>query len=192
MSPPPRRQPGRWQDLSEKVARVTSVDGPSFINVLADCPLDWSTAADLLPRIEHGGGDLVLAALRGRGRTPSPELCYTLSWALSPHMRAPPKARPATPSRRPSWRNASGAISRATSASIAPAANANETGRRPLTSSTARNATTAPRGRGKPVATPAQNCCHAVKPDASIGIATLVPSGMFWIAMATITKTPRP
>jgi pyruvate ferredoxin oxidoreductase beta subunit len=37
----------RWQDLSEKVTRAVSVDGPSFINVLADCPLGW----DHKPRI---------------------------------------------------------------------------------------------------------------------------------------------
>jgi pyruvate ferredoxin oxidoreductase beta subunit len=30
-----------WQDLSEKVRRATAGDGPSFINVLADCPLGW-------------------------------------------------------------------------------------------------------------------------------------------------------
>jgi pyruvate ferredoxin oxidoreductase beta subunit len=30
-----------WQDLSDKVRRATAGDGPSFINVLADCPLGW-------------------------------------------------------------------------------------------------------------------------------------------------------
>jgi pyruvate ferredoxin oxidoreductase beta subunit len=30
-----------WQDLSEKVRRAAAGDGPSFINVLADCPLGW-------------------------------------------------------------------------------------------------------------------------------------------------------
>jgi pyruvate ferredoxin oxidoreductase beta subunit len=30
-----------WQDLSAKVRRATSGSGPSFINVLADCPLGW-------------------------------------------------------------------------------------------------------------------------------------------------------
>jgi pyruvate ferredoxin oxidoreductase beta subunit len=30
-----------WQDLSDKVRRATSTDGPSFLNVLTDCPLGW-------------------------------------------------------------------------------------------------------------------------------------------------------
>jgi pyruvate ferredoxin oxidoreductase beta subunit len=30
-----------WQDLSEKVRRAAAGDGPSFLNVLADCPLGW-------------------------------------------------------------------------------------------------------------------------------------------------------
>ena len=42
------------------------------------------------------------------------------------------------------------------------------------------------------MATAAQNCWRAEKPLASIGIATLVPSGTFWSAMARITNSPSP
>ncbi|MBI4501491.1 MAG: pyruvate ferredoxin oxidoreductase [Gemmatimonadetes bacterium] len=34
-----------WQDLSEKVARATSFDGPSFLNVLTPCQLGWGHPA---------------------------------------------------------------------------------------------------------------------------------------------------
>jgi pyruvate ferredoxin oxidoreductase beta subunit len=30
-----------WHDLSDKVRRATAVEGPSFLNVLTDCPLGW-------------------------------------------------------------------------------------------------------------------------------------------------------
>jgi pyruvate ferredoxin oxidoreductase beta subunit len=30
-----------WHDLSVKVERAAAVDGPSFLNVLTDCPLGW-------------------------------------------------------------------------------------------------------------------------------------------------------
>ena len=30
-----------WQDLSEKVERAAAADGPSFLNVLTNCPLGW-------------------------------------------------------------------------------------------------------------------------------------------------------
>jgi len=30
-----------WQDLGEKAARAAAADGPSFLNVLTDCPLGW-------------------------------------------------------------------------------------------------------------------------------------------------------
>jgi hypothetical protein len=88
--------------------------------------------------------------------------------------------------------NAAGTISTATSASIAPAANAKENGRSRLTRSTSRNAPTAPTGCGALVNTAAQNCSPGVNPALSMGIATLVPSGMFCRAMARITNRPRP
>jgi pyruvate ferredoxin oxidoreductase beta subunit len=40
-----------WQDLSAKVERATSVDGPSFINVLTDCPLGWNHHARISARV---------------------------------------------------------------------------------------------------------------------------------------------
>jgi len=30
-----------WDDLSRKVERASAVDGPSFLNVLTDCPVGW-------------------------------------------------------------------------------------------------------------------------------------------------------
>jgi pyruvate ferredoxin oxidoreductase beta subunit len=30
-----------WQDLSEKVVRAASADGPAFLNVLTNCPVGW-------------------------------------------------------------------------------------------------------------------------------------------------------
>jgi pyruvate ferredoxin oxidoreductase beta subunit len=41
----------RWQDLSEKVVRATAVEGPSFINVLADCPLGWEHKPRISARV---------------------------------------------------------------------------------------------------------------------------------------------
>jgi pyruvate ferredoxin oxidoreductase beta subunit len=40
-----------WFDLSEKVQRAVAADGPSFINVLTDCPLGWGHEPRLGPRI---------------------------------------------------------------------------------------------------------------------------------------------
>ena len=33
--------PGRWRDLVSKAEKAFSIEGPSFINVLAPCPLGW-------------------------------------------------------------------------------------------------------------------------------------------------------
>ena len=79
-----------------------------------------------------------------------------------------------------------------TSASIAPAANPNENGSSGSISSTRRKATAAPTGCGALVATAAQNWREREKPAAAIGIATLVPSGMFWTAIAAITNRLKP
>ncbi|MBI4541873.1 MAG: pyruvate ferredoxin oxidoreductase [Gemmatimonadetes bacterium] len=40
-----------WQDLSDKVARATSMDGPAFINVLTTCQLGWGHEPRLAIRI---------------------------------------------------------------------------------------------------------------------------------------------
>jgi pyruvate ferredoxin oxidoreductase beta subunit len=42
-----------WQDLSDKVRRATAGDGPSFINVLADCPLGWRHEARIGARVSQ-------------------------------------------------------------------------------------------------------------------------------------------
>ena len=50
----------------------------------------------------------------------------------------------------------------------------------------------APTGCGALVSTAAQNCCVRLKPASAIGMATLVPSGMFCRAIATMTKRLSP
>lgn len=40
-----------WFDLSEKVRRAAAADGPSFLNVLTDCPVGWGHEPRLGPRI---------------------------------------------------------------------------------------------------------------------------------------------
>ena len=40
-----------WFDLSSKVRRAVAADGPSFINVLTDCPVGWGHEPRLGPRI---------------------------------------------------------------------------------------------------------------------------------------------
>jgi pyruvate ferredoxin oxidoreductase beta subunit len=40
-----------WFDLSSKVRRAVAVDGPSFLNVLTDCPVGWGHESRLGPRI---------------------------------------------------------------------------------------------------------------------------------------------
>lgn len=38
--------PSHWVDLTRKVEKALSVDGPSFINVLSPCPLGWRTPSN--------------------------------------------------------------------------------------------------------------------------------------------------
>jgi pyruvate ferredoxin oxidoreductase beta subunit len=40
-----------WFDLSTKVRNAVAVDGPSFLNVLTDCPVGWGHEPRLGPRI---------------------------------------------------------------------------------------------------------------------------------------------
>jgi pyruvate ferredoxin oxidoreductase beta subunit len=40
-----------WFDLSRKVERAAAADGPSFLNVLTDCPVGWGHEPRLGPRI---------------------------------------------------------------------------------------------------------------------------------------------
>jgi pyruvate ferredoxin oxidoreductase beta subunit len=42
-----------WHDLSTKVRRATARSGPSFINVLADCPLGWKHEARIGVRVSQ-------------------------------------------------------------------------------------------------------------------------------------------
>ncbi|MES1247334.1 MAG: thiamine pyrophosphate-dependent enzyme [Actinomycetota bacterium] len=40
-----------WDDLSRKVEKAVAADGPSFINVLTDCPVGWGHEPRLAPRL---------------------------------------------------------------------------------------------------------------------------------------------
>jgi pyruvate ferredoxin oxidoreductase beta subunit len=40
-----------WHDLSRKVSAAVAVDGPSFLNVLTDCPVGWGHEPRLMPRV---------------------------------------------------------------------------------------------------------------------------------------------
>jgi pyruvate ferredoxin oxidoreductase beta subunit len=42
-----------WQDLSEKAAKAARADGPTFLNVLSDCPVGWGHESRVGPRILH-------------------------------------------------------------------------------------------------------------------------------------------
>ena len=46
-----------WQDLSRKVAAAVAVDGPSFLNVLTDCPVGWGHEPRLMPRVLRAAVD---------------------------------------------------------------------------------------------------------------------------------------
>ena len=46
-----------WQDLSEKVERAASADGPAFLNVLTDCPVGWGHEPRLSLRILNAAVD---------------------------------------------------------------------------------------------------------------------------------------
>jgi pyruvate ferredoxin oxidoreductase beta subunit len=46
-----------WQDLSEKVERAVAVDGPSFLNVLSDCPVGWGHDPKVAPRLLNAAVD---------------------------------------------------------------------------------------------------------------------------------------
>jgi pyruvate ferredoxin oxidoreductase beta subunit len=46
-----------WQDVSRKVAAAVAVDGPSFLNVLTDCPVGWGHEPRLMPRVLRAAVD---------------------------------------------------------------------------------------------------------------------------------------
>jgi pyruvate ferredoxin oxidoreductase beta subunit len=41
----------RWDDLSRKVERAVAADGPTFLNVLTDCPIGWGHEPRLSPQV---------------------------------------------------------------------------------------------------------------------------------------------
>ena len=46
-----------WYDLSRKVSAAVAVDGPSFLNVLTDCPVGWGHEPRLMPHVLNGAVD---------------------------------------------------------------------------------------------------------------------------------------
>jgi pyruvate ferredoxin oxidoreductase beta subunit len=46
-----------WHDLSRKVSAAVAVDGPSFLNVLTDCPVGWGHEPRLMPRVLNAAVD---------------------------------------------------------------------------------------------------------------------------------------
>jgi pyruvate ferredoxin oxidoreductase beta subunit len=46
-----------WHDLSRKVSAAAAVDGPSFLNVLTDCPVGWGHEPRLMPRVLNAAVD---------------------------------------------------------------------------------------------------------------------------------------
>jgi pyruvate ferredoxin oxidoreductase beta subunit len=46
-----------WQDLSEKIERAAHADGPSFLNVLTNCPVGWGHEPRLAIQILNAGID---------------------------------------------------------------------------------------------------------------------------------------
>jgi pyruvate ferredoxin oxidoreductase beta subunit len=46
-----------WHDLSRKVSSAVAVDGPSFLNVLTDCPVGWGHEPRLMPHVLNGAVD---------------------------------------------------------------------------------------------------------------------------------------
>jgi pyruvate ferredoxin oxidoreductase beta subunit len=49
--------PGRWRDLTAKAEKAFETEGPSFINVLAPCPLGWICDADATVEISQLAAD---------------------------------------------------------------------------------------------------------------------------------------
>ena len=46
-----------WHDLSRKVSAAVAADGPSFLNVLTDCPVGWGHEPRLMPRVLNAAVD---------------------------------------------------------------------------------------------------------------------------------------
>jgi pyruvate ferredoxin oxidoreductase beta subunit len=46
-----------WHDLSRKVSAAVAVDGPSFLNVLTDCPVGWGHEPRLMPQVLNAAVD---------------------------------------------------------------------------------------------------------------------------------------
>jgi pyruvate ferredoxin oxidoreductase beta subunit len=68
-----------WHDLSRKVSAAVAVDGPSFLNVLTDCPVGWGHEPRLMPRVLNAAVDShywpLYEVVNGR---------YTLSYEPAP------------------------------------------------------------------------------------------------------------
>lgn len=49
--------PGRWRDIVNKAEKAFNTPGPSFINVLAPCPLGWGHDGGMTPEISQLAAD---------------------------------------------------------------------------------------------------------------------------------------
>jgi pyruvate ferredoxin oxidoreductase beta subunit len=81
-----------WQDLSEKVTRAAAADGPSFLNVLTDCPVGWGHEPRISPWIVNAAVDShfwpLYEVVEGRYRlTYTPEHVIPVEEWLRPQKR---------------------------------------------------------------------------------------------------------
>lgn len=81
-----------WQDLSCKVERAASADGPAFLNVLTDCPVGWGHEPRLSLRVLNAAVDSLFwplyEVIDGRYRlTYQPETVVPIEDWLRPQKR---------------------------------------------------------------------------------------------------------
>jgi len=81
-----------WHDLSEKVERAAAADGPSFLNVLTDCPVGWGHEPRLSLEILNAAVDTcfwpLYEVVEGRYRlTYEPEQIRPIDAWLRPQAR---------------------------------------------------------------------------------------------------------
>ena len=88
-----------WQDLSCKVERAASADGPAFLNVLTDCPVGWGHEPRLSIKVLNAAVDSLFWPLYevvdGRYRlTYQPEMVVPIEDWLRPQKRFSHLLRP--------------------------------------------------------------------------------------------------
>jgi pyruvate ferredoxin oxidoreductase beta subunit len=88
-----------WHDLSRKVERAAAADGPSFLNVLTDCPVGWGHEPRLSLEILNAAVDTcfwpLYEVVEGRYRlTYEPERIRPIEDWLGPQARFAHLLRP--------------------------------------------------------------------------------------------------